>query len=263
MCKVIAIANQKGGVGKTSLAANLGIGLTNRGKKVLLIDGDPQGSLTKSLGYQTYEDTKNGTLATVFDSIINDRSDFDPDTCLLHHRENITLLPSDKHLEAIETQLVVTLHREFRLKKYIDIIRDEYDYILIDCMPSLGLVTINALVAADSVIVPLQPQFLSLKGLEQLIETINMLRDEGLNPFLTIDGLLLTMVNLRTVHTKQIIKKVMEYYGPYLNIFDTYIPHSIRASETAANGTSIFLYDPKGKVAKAYSALTEEVLSYA
>lgn len=260
MCKVIAIANQKGGVGKTSLTANLGVGLASQGKKVLLVDADPQGSLTKSLGYQTRDDIIRGTLASVLDSIINNRDILD---CLLHHKENITLLPSDKDLEDIETQLVITLHREFRLKKYIDSVRADYDYILIDCMPSLGLVTINALVAADSVIVPLQAQFLSLKGLEQLIETINSLRDEGLNPYLTIDGLLLTMVNLRTVHTRQIIDKLISYYGQYLHIFQTYIPHSIRAAETSANGTSIFLYDPKGKVAKAYRDLTKEVLAYA
>lgn len=261
MSKVIAIANQKGGVGKTSLTANLGVGLARKGKKVLLIDADSQGSLTKSLGYQTLEDLKSGTLTTILEKILK-KEDFSLCKALLHHDEGVSLLPSDKTLSDLEEKLIPAIHREFKLKRYIDSVRDMYDYVLIDCMPSLGMVTVNALVAADSVIVPLQAHFLSMKGLEQLIYTILELRDEGMNPYLSIDGLLLTMVNNRTRYSKDIIDMIINHYGSSVNIFHTYIPESIRAAETSAAGVSIFVHDPHGKVAKAYESLTEEVLNY-
>ena len=203
MFRVISIANQKGGVGKTTTAVNLGIGLARSGKKVLLIDADPQGSLTASLGY-VEPDEIHVTLANILTSVINGE-DVDPSDGILHHEENIDLLPGNIELSALEVLMGNVMSRELILKDYIEMMRSRYDYIIIDCM-------INSLVASDSVIIPVQAAYLPVKGLEQLIKTIHMVK-KRLNRNLMIDGILLTMVDFRTNYAKDIALKLRETYG--------------------------------------------------
>ena len=203
-CKVIAITNQKGGVGKTTTTVNLGVGLSMyHDKKVLLIDADPQSSLTASLLKGQNPDQLEMTLTTVMDATIEDRP-IDEISGILNHDEGVDLLPSNIELSGMETGLFNIMSREYVLRNYIDSVRKNYDYILIDCMPSLGMMTINALVAADSVIIPSQPSFLSTKGLNLLLHSINKIK-RGINPSLKIDGILFTMVNNRTNNAKDII----------------------------------------------------------
>ena len=254
--QIIAIANQKGGVGKTTTCANLGIGLAQAGKKVLLIDGDPQGSLTISLGIKN-PDALDVSLATVMDAAIEDRP-MDESAGILHHGEGVDILPSNIELSGMETGLFNIMSREYVLRNYIDSVRKNYDYILIDCMPSLGMMTINALVAADSVIIPSQPSFLSTKGLNLLLHSISKVK-RSIHPSLKIDGILFTMVDSRTNNAKDIIETLRDTVGQSIRIFDTEIPHSVRAAECSLTGESIFAHDKNGKVAAAYENLTKEV----
>ena len=254
---VIAVANQKGGVGKTTTCANLGIGLAQNGKRVLLVDTDPQGSLTISLGYPQ-PDQLPATLGTVMGKVLADVP-ISPQEGILRHTEGIDLMPANIELSGMEVSLVNAMSRESILKQYVDSIKRQYDYVLLDCMPSLGMLTINALAAADSVLIPVQAQYLPVKGLEQLMQTIGKVRKQ-LNPRLKIDGILLTMVNERTNYAKDIIALLHEAYGGKLKIFENSIPLSVRAAEISAEGKSIYTHDPHGKVAGAYEALTKEVL---
>lgn len=258
MATVISIANQKGGVGKTTTCVNIGIGLARHGKKVLLIDADAQGSLTVSLGYHQ-PDNLPITLATIMGKILSDAA-ISPQDGILRHAEGVDLLPSNIELSGMDMSLVSAMSRETVLRQYIDIVKPLYDYILVDCMPSLGMMTVNALAAADSVLIPVQAQYLSVKGMEQLLQTIVKVRRQ-INPGLSIGGILLTMVDARTNYAKDIISLLSETYGGRLNIFGSIIPLSVRASETSAEGKSIYIHDPKGKVTAAYEALTKEVLA--
>ena len=256
MGRVIAVANQKGGVAKTTTAVNLGIGLAREGKRVLLIDTDPQGSLTASLGYVEPDEIPI-TLANILTAVINEE-EVNPSGGILHHEEDIDIMPGNIELSALEVVMGNVMSRELILKDYIDMMRERYDYILIDCMPSLGMMTINALVA---VLIPVQAAYLPVKGLQQLIKTILMVK-KRLNRGLEIQGILLTMVDYRTNYAKDITAKLRETYGSRIAIFETSIPMSVKAAETSAEGVSIYSHCPKSKVAEAYRNLTQEVLEY-
>ena len=255
-CKVIALTNQKGGVGKTTTAVNLGVCLSKQGKKVLLVDADAQANLTMSLGYPRPDDLPI-SLATIMQDIIDDKP-FDVQKGILHHSEGVDLLPSNIELSGLEVRLINAISRERVLTTCINEVKKNYDYVLVDCMPSLGMLTINALAAADSVVIPTQPHYLSAKGLELLLRSVSKVRRQ-INPHLRIDGILMTMVMPRTNISKEVTALVRRAYGQNIKVFDVQIPHSIRAGEASAEGKSIFAYDKGGKVAAAYEQFGKEV----
>ena len=224
----------------------------------MLVDADAQGSLTASLGY-TEPDELEVTLATIMGKLINDE-EVEPMEGILHHEEGIELMPSNIELSGLEVSLVNVMSRERIMQEYINIVKEYYDYILIDCMPSLGMITINAFSCADSILIPVQAAYLPVKGLQQLIKTIGKVKRQ-INPKLGVEGILLTMVDSRTNYAKDISTMLRESYGSKVKIFSNNIPTSVRAAEMSAEGVSIFAHDPRGKVASAYLSLTEEVLA--
>ena len=254
---VLAVVNQKGGTGKTTTCENLGVGLAQEGKKVLLVDVDPQGSLTISLGYPRPDDLDT-TLSELMAKVMQE-TPLASGEGILHHEEGVDLIPANISLSGMEVSLVNAMSRETILKQLIEPMKRQYDFILLDCMPSLGMLTVNALAAADNVLIPVQAQYLSAKGLEQLLQTVNKVRRQ-INPKLRIEGILLTMVDGRTNYAKDISNLIRETYGSKIKAFGTDIPHSVRAAEISAEGKSIFKHDPKGKVAEAYRVLTKEVV---
>lgn len=258
MSKVICIANQKGGVGKTTTAGSLAFGLYKEGNRVLVIDADPQGSLTASMGFQE-PDKLEVTLSTIMEYIIDEKQ-FPKDFGILRHPEGVALLPSNIELAGIETLLLNILGREKVLSEYVEYVKEDYEYIIIDCAPSLSMMVINALSCADSVVIPMEAAYLSAKGMEELIRTIGRVRRQ-INPRLEIAGVLFTLVRSNTNYAKQNMEILRETYGQHLNFFKTSIPVSVRAEEIASVGKSIYAYDPTGKVAEAYKALTKEVVS--
>ncbi len=257
-CKVIAVANQKGGVGKTTTAVNLGVALGKLGKRVLLVDADPQGSLTRSCRIID----PDGLDITLSELMAYEMTGEDKDFVLkndaIRRFENVYLIPSNISLSGTETALFNCMSRESVLKRTIEPLRQSFDVILIDCMPSLGMMTINSLVAADSVIIPCEPSFLSVKGLDLLLHSITKIKRQ-INPELKIDGVLMTMVDARTVNARAISSALRDALGISINVFNIEIPRSVRATECPALGESIFTHDPDGKVAQAYKNLAKEV----
>ncbi|MGF7002537.1 chromosome partitioning protein [Lachnospiraceae bacterium PFB1-21] len=254
--KVIAVCNQKGGVGKTTTTVNLGIGLANQGKEVLICDMDPQSDATASLGWKQPDEIES-TLANLL--ISNPEQATSLESSILHHIEGVDLLPANIDLSATELHLVNAMCREAILKNTLACIKKDYDYILIDCPPALGMLTINSLVAADSVIIPVQAQYLPAKGMTQLLKTIHDVK-RNINPNLSIEGVVLTLVDGRTNLSRQIAGFLRENYGSHIHIFNSQIPMGIKVAESVSQGKSIYAYKADSPVAKAYESLTKEVL---
>ena len=248
MCKIIAIANQKGGVAKTTTTINLGVGLSKVGKRVMLIDADPQGHLTMGLGFPK---NLRVTLKTMMENIIMGL-EFDPREAILHHEEGIDVIPSNKLLSGMDMSLFTVEDREKVLKEYLELLENDYDYILIDCMPSLGMMTINALSAADSVLIPVQPQYYAADGLMELLKVVKGIH-QRFNPDLQIEGILFTMDSSHYNNSKRNKQAVRDAYGAEIRIFDQTIPRTEALAETASEGVSIFSYYAKGKGAYSYA----------
>jgi len=256
MCRVIAIANQKGGVGKTTTTMNLGVGLALQEFNVLLIDADPQGSLTVSCGFKPGE--LDETLTDILNNLINNYG-VEAGDGIVSHDEGFDLMPSNISLASVEVTLINISSREAVLRHYIDIMREHYDYILIDCPPSLGMLTINALTCADSVLIPTQPSKLAVEGLQGLLTTISMIRDKS-NHKLGIEGVLFTMVRTKTRFPHELMELVQRTYGENVHFFHTSIPLSIRAEEAPADGKSVIFYSPKDIASQRYLELTSEIV---
>ena len=255
---VIAICNQKGGVGKTTTTANLGVSLARNGKRVLLLDLDPQADLSTCFGYPS-TDNLPATISTMMTKAINDEN-FDFKEGIIDSKEGISLLPANLDLSAMEMNLVGTMNRERVLKEYVDKVKDNFDYVLIDCMPSLGMITINALAAADTVIIPVQAHYLPAKGMEQLLKTVNKVK-KYVNPKLQIEGVLMTLVDKRTSFAKEVPQIIKNAYGNNIRIFDSQIPIRIKTAEATAKGISIVTSDPDNEVSKSYMNLAKEVIN--
>ena len=249
MGKIIAVANQKGGVGKTTTTVNLSAMLAKRGKKVILIDADPQGNATSGLGVE------KDNVKSLYDVLVNEEPI--EGTLIETTNKNLKVCPSNINLAGAEVELVSLMSREYRLKEQLDVVKDKYDYILIDCPPSLGLITLNAFTASDSVLIPVQCEYYALEGLGQLINTINLVK-KHLNKALEIEGAVLTMYDIRTNLSNQVVREVKKYFDD--KVFKTVIPRNVKLSEAPSYGMSIVDYDCRSKGAKSYEKLAREFL---
>lgn len=257
MAKKMAVCNQKGGVGKTTTTINLGVGLAREGNRVLLIDTDPQGDLTTALGWHN-QDNMDNTLATLLEGVISD-NDIDIEGVILTHSEGVDVIPANIDLSDTTFRMQTIMNREKVLQRLVEQIEDKYDYILLDCNPSLEVMTINALSAADSVIIPVQAHYLPTKGLDRLLKTVSKVT-RFINPSLKVEGILMTLKDDRTNMSKETSMFVRNRYGSRFKVFETEIPVGTKTAESTAHATSILTYDPKGKVAEAYRNLTTEIL---
>lgn len=257
-CKVIAITNQKGGVGKTTTTFNLGVALAKQGKRVLVVDVDPQSNLTTYAGWYDENELKY-TLTDLMEQSMNDE-EIKTKESILHHSENVDLIPSNLSLSALENSLTYAMSREYTLRNCLSSIKDDYDYILLDCQPSLGMLTINALASANSVIIPVQSEYFALRGMTDLFKIINKVRRQ-INPTLKIEGALLTLVDSRANLPKEIATQLKDNYGSILKLFNTQIPRAVKTAESTSSGGSVFSYDKSGRVANAYSYFAKEVLN--
>ena len=256
MGKVISIVNQKGGTSKSAIAVNLAAGLSRMGKKVLVIDADPQADASASLGYRETDDSSE-TLTELFGNVLNDEEL--PDGLYINHQEEgVDIIVSNIDLAGMEVLLVNAMSREYVLKQIIDRVKDGYDAVIIDTMPSLGMLTINSLAAADEVIIPVEASYLPIKGLQKLLQTVGRIRKQ-INPGLQVGGIVFTMVDIRTREARENMEILRGGYGDSIKIFDTYIPASVRMKECCKEGKSIYAYAPRSQVAMAYENLTGEI----
>ena len=259
MAETIAVCNQKGGVGKTTTAVNLGVGLAREGYRVLMVDTDPQADLTTCLGWMKQDEMENTLAQLMQRSLVED---IDLHDVVLKNGEGVDLIPSNIELSARELQLVTVMSREMCLRNLLQSVQNDYDYIIIDCMPHLGMLTINALTAADKVLIPLPQEYLATKGMTQLIQTISNVRRHT-NPNLEVDGILITLVDARRrTLISEMNTLIREDFGKYIRVYNQSIPAGVAATKASSTGKSVYKFDPRSKVAEAYRNFTKEVISH-